>query len=106
MGIANELTTRGWTRGIHRDEDGAVCLEGAAMCAAGAEVNLRDGFIVIPTEPAQRSAYYAAMDALHDVIRAREGGFCSVPYWNDDVAEDFDDVLRVAKEADELLDAG
>lgn len=76
MGIAHELITRGWTQGT-LERDGAICLGKAAMLLdSGTSVAL-------------------------DTLRKLTGG--DILGFNDDPRRTFDEVLRVAKEADELL---
>ena len=88
MGIAHELITRGWAQGASVAEDGKVCLLGAAAYANGWKGE--NGFWAMPTEMTR---------ALNQL--------CGMAFtvWNDDPKRTFDEVLRVAKEADEILDA-
>lgn len=83
MSIANELITRGWTQGAFAREDGSVCLLGA-IDAAGGECEIAN-------------AVYEVFD--------RHGIPWTIGHWNDAPGRTFDEVLRVAKEADEILDA-
>lgn len=81
MSIANELITRGWTQGRLYGHDGSACLVGALNSAC------RD------------NEDFAAAWAF---LESRVG---IIANWNDDPCRTFDEVLRVAKEADEFLDA-
>lgn len=92
MGIAHELITRGWTRYKMLDpETGAVCLEGAAYCSAGLADELGTANIALRMEPPE-------FNALRKVL-----GQHTLYWWNDEPDRTYDEVLRVAKEADELL---
>jgi hypothetical protein len=89
MSIANELIARGWTQGQREDDDGRVCLLGALSYSIAGHSQCRTG------------------DQFSDGWRALgiAVGMQSPVRWNDDAARTFDEVLRVAKEADEILDA-
>jgi hypothetical protein len=94
VGIANELITRGWTQGTPKDADGRVCIYGAGVAAAGVE----------PRSNMLASIELRAADPrIYDALWRAVGE--SPMSWNDDPRRTFDEVLRVAKEADELLDA-
>lgn len=82
MGIAHELITRGWNQGGYWGEDGAVCIGKAAQL---------------------QTNFPAALEAVARVIGCTDR--FAIPAWNDAPERTFDEVLRVAKEADELLDA-
>ena len=93
MGIADELITRGWHQGEAEAPTGEVCLAGAAAYAlfntTFDDLSLHD-----------LSAAMNAVEAAAPEI-AKHG----VGNWNDAPERTFDEVLRVAKEADEILDA-
>ena len=98
MGIAHELITRGWTQGLTLRSTGEVCLLGAAIRAYGIEeVGTSRCWALLPS---------TVRDALCDATGIDDplGGY-AVGRWNDHDKRTFDEVLRVAKEADELLDA-
>ncbi len=87
-GIAHELITRGWTQLIREDDRGRVCIAGAASYAT-----LGD-----PLGSCLESKEFAdAWRALTKVVE------CPMS-WNDEPGRTFDEVLRVAKLADEILD--
>lgn len=92
MSIANELITRGWYQGGYQAEDGRVCIAGAAKYA-----------VEVQPEMGRNSVQYDEWRAAVDVIRSLVGQ--NVGYWNDAPERTFDEVLRVAKEADEILGA-
>lgn len=100
MGIADELITRGWNQGRYESRAGEVCIAAAACYAATgrspAEVNC-----CVPDE--LDGKWRAACDAIASVITRRNHD--SITGWNDDPDRTFDEVLRAAKEADEILDA-
>lgn len=89
MGIADELITRGWTQRTEEDAAGRVCLRGAASYACFGDSDHAWGL------PA------AVLDALYWVCGDDNG----VASWNDEQDRTFDEVLRAAKQADEILDA-
>lgn len=99
MGIAHELITRGWSQGSIRNlDDDARCLVGAAAAAFGdieAYVS-RAAWVSLPSEV--RLALLRAVPP-NDVI----GGVGRVTAFNDAHGRTYDEVLRAAKEADELL---
>lgn len=94
MSIANELITRGWHQGDYEGRDGSVCLYGAVSCVLYGNPfwNTANGEYCSETPEPLRSF----LDEKTGHLRAM---------WNDHPARTFDEVLRVAKEADELLDA-
>src|SRR5262249_9169767 len=95
MGIADELITRGWAQGAYVVEGGAVCLRGAAKYAACSEWGTRQ----LTTEESIRG-----IRAEHALIRVVDGScIVDVSNINDWRETTFDDVLRIAKQADELL---
>jgi hypothetical protein len=103
MSIADELITRGWYQGDFENEDGSVCIAGAALhtqlSAQGVEERI-DDFLNGPH-------YKMGVDlrmcrAIETAGGIPHGG---IARWNDDPERTFDEVLRVAKEADEILDA-
>lgn len=84
MSIAHELITRGWSQGGGFEHpDGSVCLRGAAAYALGVELG---------DEP----------NSVWCLLRDLCGGV-QPTYFNDDPARTFDEVLRIAKQADEIL---
>ena len=85
MSIADELITRGWAQGELRDGEGRVCLMGAVHFAHDRTVE---------------GAYKRAIKALIEACPAE----CFVE-WRDAPERTFDEVLRVAKIADEILGA-
>ena len=96
MSIANELITRGWGRGNYEDAEGRVCLAGAARYSVGSADRLDFRHALV--------AVFAALPA-----DARRGGTDQwhaifIGNWNDAPERTFDEVLRVAKMADEILD--
>lgn len=92
MSIADELITRGWYQGDYEGPDGSVCLYGAAWKASGVE-SLYDweGIVNDPHT-----------DALNEVVR--QASNANVAEFNDAPERTFDEVLRIAKQADEILD--
>jgi hypothetical protein len=91
MGIAEELINRGWTQGVAEAEDGSVCLRGAAAYACGKS----------PVWAFTLPEHYE--DALVRAIGCR---LPLIGIWNDEPGRTYDEVLRVAKLTDEILDAG
>lgn len=100
MSIANELITRGWNRGETVADDGSVCLTGAAQFAYLGEA--RNGVWESPLPMNVRAALWACIPADADVTR-RSDGTPILFSFND--RSTYDEVLRVAKMADEILDA-
>jgi len=88
MSIANELITRGWTQLTREDAEGRVCLAGAASYATVG------------------NAYGQCVESKEfmDMWRTLSGLVGYPMGWNDVPGRTFDEVLRVAKEADEILD--
>ena len=80
------------------DDQGRVCLLGAAICAAGLEAGLGPNSYHLVQYPHLR-ALCGAIEPNHDHSRWNE---CTEIVWacNDD--SEADDALRVAKVADEL----
>ena len=97
MGIAHELITRGWHQGHREGPDGSVCLMGAAWKASGIEN---------PLEYSRSTVGQYQNVALRQAIMVNSHfiGASIVSEWNDDPARTYDEVLRVAKMADEILD--
>jgi len=87
MSIANELITRGWTQLMREDAEGRVCLAGAVSYAALGHAYSDCG-----------------NEAFMDMWRALNAVVAWPTTWNDAPGRTFDEVLRVAKMADELLD--
>lgn len=85
MSIADVLITRGWYQGDLEGPDGSVCMIGACLFALVAE----DG---------NDLKYLEATDFIY-----RQTGEVGISRWNDDPTRTFDEVLRVAKMADEIL---
>ena len=113
MSIADQLITRGWAQDQLIDDTGAVCLDGAACLAAGMTIKrsaaAHDLFVRHPVEgsPEAWEQYHRNLDALADAIHAETGlGGGAVPWWNDNRCESADQALRVAKLADQILEAG
>lgn len=104
MSIANELITRGWTQRTSLKGDGTVCLIGAAAAAYG---NLTDDYPVCwrSLPESVRSALLAVipLDIREDCACMDDDDIVSMGF-NDTDGRTFDEVLRVAKEADELLE--
>jgi hypothetical protein len=96
VGIADELITRGWTQGEVMAGDGSVCLMGAAACAAGLNVTPYRTTSTVWMELPDR--------VRNALIAATRNEW--VPEFNDDWHRTYDEVLRAAKDADELLGAG
>lgn len=96
MSIADELITRGWTQRALMNDDGAVCLLGAMYCATNEHITTVDEMPRVDLLPGMYSV-------VKDAVRAAGGH--SIPQWNNAPGRTFDEVLRVAKEADALLDA-
>jgi hypothetical protein len=104
MGIADELITRGWATGVNEADDGSVCLVGAALHAYG-----RGGFGMFDyaLAPHVRAALSTAIETVDpNTPRSEYTGRAVIFAFNDRNREDGDKVLRVAKLADEILDAG
>jgi hypothetical protein len=94
MGIADELITRGWTQEALEDEKGRVCLAGAIECHTL-------GRIVLGEWPkGMDDRFQRAAHVVREIIRD-----VSITDWNDTVGRTFDEVLRVATQADEILGA-
>jgi hypothetical protein len=98
MGIANELITRGWHQGDFRADDGSVCLYGA--CVAAERGAAFDALDIDDIALANGGEYEKALSLL---VVGQTGH--TVAAWNDDPSRTFDEVLRAAKEADEIVDA-
>lgn len=100
--IADELITRGWHQGSHEGDDGAVCLEGAVCYALGGVIvnNRPEGL----DKRLYRRTLLHVREGLRSVTHLRMPPPTS--QWNDAEDRTFDEVLRVAKEADELLAGG
>jgi hypothetical protein len=97
VSIANELIVRGWCQNYAMDAEGRVCLYGAAALAAGLDVRPKQqlvGLLVCNRAPEYARALAQAVDGS-EAMR-----------WNDADGRTFDEVLRLAKEADEILGAG
>ena len=86
MGIANELITRGWTQRRFESDDGSVCLAGAAGYAS-------TGHVSDWTDDVR--------EAMTTVVGK---DFVDIAQFNDAPGRTFDEVLRVAELADEILD--
>jgi hypothetical protein len=104
MGIADELITRGWTQGRIVNRDGEVCLMGAAIAAYSDAQLLLDDFDLWDQLPETVRLALAVVCGGDPTNRARVLLGIPVYIFNDN-ANGFDEVLRAAKEADELLDA-
>lgn len=95
MSIADELITRGWRKGaIVRN--GEVCLLGAAGCAYGQGPQV--GYDLADEFPGVLRALQLAIG-----LDCEPNDDKAVWYWNDDPDRTYDEVLRVAKIADEFL---
>jgi len=91
VSIADVLITRGWHQGSYQGADGAVCIAGAVHLACGYEIPAED----VSNRPESR---------IDEIVTLLVGTW-SWADWNDAPERTFDEVLRVAKLADELLDA-
>lgn len=97
MSIADVLIQRGWFQGdAENQSDGSVCLLGAAAVAYG--VKLDDNYRGLPASV--EAALYAALPEVDTIVTSRRE---AVWHWNDTPERTYDEVLRVAKEADEAL---
>ncbi len=101
--IANELITRGWTKKSTLAADGRVCLVGAAAAAHGAldSLAVTTDWPRVWTGEAWASLPLAVQTALLSAVGLPVGDLVDVFTFND--SHDRDEVLRVAKHADELL---
>lgn len=89
---ADVIVERGWHRGNYKDPHGsAVCLLGAISVAAGEEPHV----IGSPEAPAEAAA---AIIAFEDWL----GSDMDLADWNDEIAEDADEVITALREAAEL----
>lgn len=99
--IAHELITRGWRKGSLVGDDGSVCLTAAAQFATLDDLS--------PNGCMDYGVPREAREALHQALPAEAfnpiTGEKIIWAWNDRPERTFDEVLRVAKEADEILDA-
>lgn len=94
--IANELITRGWKQGRIDGTDGSVCILGAAGCAY-----LNDplaGYDLAEKLPGVLCALQLAIG-----LDCAPNDDVEVYRWNDAPDRTEDEVLRVAKHADEIL---
>jgi hypothetical protein len=105
--IAHELITRGWIQGTFAGGQGGpsdpVCLQGAARCAAFGSPRLFD----LADEDERRHRALAYEYIVEEVLAKRLGErhvWAWVPEWQDAEDRTFDEVLSVAKEADEVID--
>jgi hypothetical protein len=102
--IAHELITRGWIQGTFAGGQGGpndpVCLQGAARCAAVGTPRLFD----LADGDDQRHRALAYEYIVETVLTKRLGYIEWVPSWQDAEDRTFDEVLSVAKEADEVID--
>jgi hypothetical protein len=90
VGIAHELITRGWYQGDYEGPDGSVCLYGASWKASGLPLDVWEA---------------QGVDTIRRAVAACGGGWIRpVHEWNDDPSRTFDEVLRAAKIADEILE--
>lgn len=97
MSIANELITRGWHQGHYQAEDGSICLRAAARLSVTGTLNSLDRESEV--WPSYRSIALAlGLTANHPYAPLDD-----ISLWNDTPGRTFDEVLRVAKEADEIL---
>ena len=88
MSIANELIVRGWHQGRSEGPDKSVCLLGAVGCAL------------------RGSAYmWPEVEELDRLFPSLGDHWVDISRWNDNPARTFDEVLRTARLADEILDA-
>ena len=101
MGIANELITRGWHQGAIEGPDGSVCLSGAVFAAVYGVPQLAFASQNLLRDDALTRVCQQASNVVASLIE-RAGGRPFAP-WNDAPERTFDEVLRVAKETDELL---
>jgi hypothetical protein len=104
--IAHELITRGWIQGTFAGGQGGpndpVCLQGAARCAAIGTPRLFD---LSADEDDRRHRAMAYEYIVEQVLTKRLGDrHAWVPEWQDQEDRTFDEVLSIAKEADEVID--
>lgn len=90
MSIADELITRGWCQGAYEDVDGRVCLRAAAYKAYASGETI----MALP-ESVNR--------VLAELVNDKDSVLPGLSF-NDAPGRTFDEVLRVAKIADEILD--
>jgi len=96
--IADVLITKGWHQGsIENPVTGAPCIMGAAEIAVCGEI-MHSRYELQPTDLRYRQLR-AATIALENAA-----GDPRLAYWNDLPERTFDEVLRVAKEADAALE--
>ena len=103
MGIADELITRGWHQGDYEARDGSVCLYGALWKASGIQ-DLCEWESLPATDPMGVALREAVCQVLGDDLGKVKYPDNPVPEFNDAEGRTFDEVLRVAKIADEILD--
>jgi len=116
--IADQLITRGWSRGQLVAEDGSVCLAGAVQLAVREHVelwqpwtdeelsSLNRGMLLVAelVRPSLAHVFTPVTDS-ESVIGALNAHSHLISLWNDKVCADADEAIRVAKRADEILDA-
>ena len=109
MSIANELIVRGWRSGEIQDNEGRVCLLGAAAHASG----LANQILGVRLDeiaywylelhaPQYLDALYIAIGA--PAIDLENSDLCDAVWRFNDREGTEESALRVAKEADEILD--
>lgn len=96
--IADELITRGWIQGAHFNAKGSVCLRGAAIASTVGLPELSASCWSLGCDPRVEEAIVAIVNAIGSDDLGVAG-------WNDEPGRTFDEVLRVAKHADEILGA-
>lgn len=106
MSLAEQLITRGWVQGDTIDKDtGAVCLHGALIAEAG----MLDDEAYLLVQP--QADVSVGGKILNDIVRNEVNP--TDPYmmdaidyvsFNDSEETCYDDVLRVAKQFDEVVD--
>lgn len=99
-GIAHEIATRGWTTGTYlSEEDGSVCLVGAA---ASVEAVNRADFDALCGAIHSAGSKHPAHRALIAAIEEYTGKTCfDITLWNDNATAE--EALLIAKHADERL---
>lgn len=99
MSIADELITRGWWQGsLQRGTEDPVCILGAAACVYGPNRSPWDGYELAEQAPGVLRALQLAIG-----LKCEANDDRAVYQWNDNPQRTFDEVLRVAKVADEIL---
>lgn len=97
MSIADQLIIRGWTKGTEEDHEGRVCLAGA--------IRKQSGYCYSHNRVVSegRDEYRAACQIANKLLNEKyiHGDFVR---WNDQNGRTYEEVLRFAKELDEVID--